>query len=222
MNYRILTLCILTITLINSSAEAQLFKRMHAKKDEHAPKAILIQLSTYQNREAYFKKQGKTALLEILQRDRDSVMHKMVADFKDNFSYCPMYFFIDTNSRKIRNKEFEGILLDEDLRPVNHPKISGKDNYFIVQFGIPAKGSEGEGVAALTSSKHQLIVCDDQLNKLERPLPDGSNNKWPGKIGYQLETYHYDSPKFDISYRPYASHFNAKLLHFYGLYPYNN
>ncbi len=204
------------------TAHAQLFKRMHAKKDERAPKAILVQLFTYQNRVDYFQKHNNKAMLEILERDRDSVMSKMIADFNNNFSYCPVYYYIDTNYQKVLNKDFDGVLLNEQLKPVQTPVVKSTDNnYFIVFFGNNIKGAgDNDDSYTVTTSNHKLVVCDDQLNKLEKPLPDGTNNRWPGKIGYQLEGYYYTSPKFDISYKPYAAHFSAKLLDFYGYYPY--
>lgn len=215
------------VLLISSEAQAQLFSRNHAKKNEPAPKAILVQLPTYQRRTEALEKTNNTARLEQLKKDRDSFTARIIMDFDDNFNYCPVYFFYDKDLDKIINNNLDGILFNNRLEPVKNPVISATDtNFFIVMFGRPVITSEYEnGVQVMSanqsaSDKQALQVFDHNYRKLKNPLPNGSNNAWGGRSKKSREHYKYASPVFDIYYIPYVAQYNAKLHTFYGNYPY--
>lgn len=215
-----LALFLLT-TFTVTDAAAQLLMRKHARKHEAPPKAILVQLPTYERRIAYFEKNNNKASLEILKRDADSMAKKMVADFTDNFNYCPVYFFYDNNIEKVKTRKFENVLLDNQLQQVSITVLSATDsNYVIATFGNVVHSGNGGDEHALASSKHRLQIFDHQYRIVKKPLPDGTNNVWGGKFKKDPESYKYESPKFDIYYTPYVAHYNGKLHVFYGKYPY--
>lgn len=216
------------ILLFNTDAAAQLLMRKHAKKHEHPPKALLVQLPTYENRMEYFRKSNNKSSISLLKKDADSMVSKIVADFNDNFNYCPVYYFYDRDLEKVKSKNFIGILLNDKLQPINNTVINQSDtNYFIVNFGHVvetnnADNAEGTASAGQTvsSSKQKLQVYNHLYHKIRKPLPNGVNNAWGGKTKRNPEFYRYESAKFDIYYNPYVAQFNGKLHVFYGKYPY--
>ena len=196
--------------------------RRHARKNEPAPGAILVQLPTYQRRIDYLHRPKDSAKLEQVKRDADSMQAKMALDFSDNIDYCPVYFFYDSDIEKVKNKQLDGVLLDSNLRPVQPSSVFaiGK-NYFIVLFGLVYEEITGESEGSLSagqsvaSSKQRLQVYDRDYQKIKKPLPSGTNNVW-AKPKQDISVYQYESPLFNIYYHPYAARFNAKLHVFYG------
>lgn len=219
---RLLLLAVIVSTSIQ--AHGQVFKRTHARDNEVPPNAALVMLSTQQNRMTYFKKHNMKASLNQLQRDRDSVNTRMVMDFTDNFTFCPVYYFMDTVLEEIIDHRFSGNLLNKDMKPVNTTVLlSGNDsNYIIVLFGLPIKGprdntNDSRVNFATGTSKKRLVVYNPDFALVDPPLPNGSNNTWGPSPKQPNEVYTYQSPKFDIYYKPYVRNFNAKLVNFYGV-----
>ncbi|MEZ5015721.1 MAG: hypothetical protein R2800_01610 [Flavipsychrobacter sp.] len=229
MKYLITILCL----LLMSSANAQIIKRKKAKADEKAPKAILVQLFTNQNKLAYLQERKKTDDIQLLKKDTDSILTKMVRDFNDNFYYCPVYYYIDSNIEHIRKKEFDGILLNENLQPVKNTVLeNGATDFQIVIFGYPIQKSSdnlkddekddffASNYSVTTKYKQRLVVFDHNFDKLPLPLPNGSNNVYGGALKHPAESYLYTSKKFPLYYKPYAKSLSAKMYDFYGSYPY--
>ncbi len=230
---RILSIVAIILLAAQISAEAQVVKRKKAKSNEHPPKAILVQLFTYQRKIDYYTKLQQPNEIKLLKQDTDSMITRMVSDFNDNFYYCPVYYFIDTNAHRVIKKDLDGILLDAQLQPVKNPVISGKDdNYQIVIFGYPIqkptdnlKKSEygdffSSNYSVTTAYKQRLVVFDDEFDKVPLPLPNGSNNVYGGALKKPSDHYVYTSKKFPIYYKPYAKNLSAKMYDFYGAYPY--
>ena len=196
--------------------------RRHARKNEPAPGAILVQLPTYQRRIDYLQRPKDSTKLQQVKRDADSMQAKMVLDFSDNIDYCPVYFFYDSDIEKIKNKQLDGVLLDSNLVPVQQSSVNaiGK-NYFIVLFGLVYEEITGKSEGSLSagqsvaSSKQRLQVYNSDYEKVKKPLPSGTNNAW-AKPKRDISAYQYESPLFNIYYHPYAARFNAKLHAFYG------
>lgn len=221
----------LLLLLTGSRAEAQLFARGNARQSEPAPKAILVQLSTNDNRmKALSRNAENKALLHQLKADTDSTIAKMVSDFKDNFRYCPYYFYADTNAHLVRAGKFAGVFLNGELQPVSNIVLTPQDHYNIVYFGYPIatttekQSNTGDDYnptgAVLTSSKKKLVALTKDMKLVRSPLPDGAKsvNRRAGKK--PAAEYKYESPRFDIYYRPTANIYSDKLSEFYGPYPY--
>lgn len=230
MRYLVIILCLLLV----SNADAQIFKRKKARTSEPAPKAILVQLFTNQNKLNYLKERKKADDILLLKQDTDSIITSIVRDFNDNFYYCPVYYYIDSNIEHIKKKEFDGILLNEHLQPVNNAVIqNGETNFQIVIFGYPIQKSTdnlkkeergdffASNYAVTTNYKQRLVVFDHNFSKLPLPLPNGSNNVYGGPLKEPAESYLYTSKKFPLYYKPYAKSLSAKMYDFYGRYPYD-
>jgi len=223
-----LRLYLLRLTLICISA-CMLPAAAQAKKQRHTytpPKAILVQLFTETNRTAYLVKNGREQSLAQLQLDIKEVTSRIVMDFSDNFYYCPVYFFIDTNAKKIAAGQFDGILLDKDLQPAKDIVLhAGDTGFFIGYFGPRASDFTSPDDAEYFKHHNDMdthvpawVVLDHNFHTLRAPLPHAINVR-KAPAGYKLKqpasAYVYTSPKFNIAYAPSALLYSATLEEFY-------
>ena len=104
------------------------------------PSAVLVQLRSERNRITALARDRK--LLEQVKADAAAITTKMIADFHDNFTFCPVYYYVDTNVDLVKKRAFKGILFNADSTPVAHPAISDTNqDYLIVYYGYPATQS---------------------------------------------------------------------------------
>lgn len=128
-------------------AEAQLFKARRAAPGEHPPKVLLVELFTRRNKINYLTSLKKDKMARDVEADVRMVIEKTVADFTDNYSFTPVYYFIDTLADKIQNHEYAGVVLDEKLQPVARPILADGDTaIYILTFGnyVPQPESTNE------------------------------------------------------------------------------
>jgi hypothetical protein len=207
---------IVVIMMLPGISAAQIFKKKFARADEQPPKALLIQLPTYKRKIDHYNKTGKNVLARQLEADRDSVITKIVADFSKNFSFCPIWFYHDTNAVRIANKQFNGIILDKNLKPATANITSSDSDYFAVMFGYDYHDFDETNEQQAYSnieSRQKLIVLNSSLKRLSNSYfnnipPSGSKQRIPGP-------YAYYSSRFDIYYRPYARQLSARLYRYF-------
>jgi hypothetical protein len=142
------------------------------------PKAVLIQLSTRGNRIDFFGSKNKLARIAAEDSIATSENGKMVADFRDNFSYCPVYFFYDTNAHRIKQHQFDDILMDVNLKTVNTIAFNPSDsNYIIAYWGkmvadeLPSRKKDAAGNQAgnnVMSQQNRLVLMDHRYKTLGR------------------------------------------------------
>lgn len=198
---------------VYNTTSAQIFKRKYAKKEEKAPSMILVQLPRYENRMEFLTKSAQTAKAEQIRRDADSISAKMILDFTDNFNFCPVYYYYDNNAGKIKDGQYEGVVFDKNLQPVNANVIT--KNHVIALFGYNIQADSGYAGQTVNSEKLRLQILDPNLKRLQRPLPNGTNNVW-ARSKQDITAYQYESPMFNIYYHPYVAQYNAKLHVFYN------
>ncbi|RYD56377.1 MAG: hypothetical protein EOP56_11805 [Sphingobacteriales bacterium] len=207
-------------------SSAQLFQRKSSSAGELPPRAIFVEIKTHQRKQEYYKQKGFTEKARQLQIDIDSVSQRMVMDFTDNFDYCPVYYFIDVDRGKITAGDWDGVLLDSNMKTTVAAKLLPTDNFQIVYFGFPipqqavGNNDDRNGAEVLVRNNRQrLVVLDKKGYPVKRPLPNGSNNENGGPPKRGVKAYKYKSPLLDIYYVPYAKNFNQKLYSYYGAIP---
>ena len=114
-----IALILLVICATNACfAQDTLGKKQDTLADKF-PKAILVQLRSEHNRITAATKERKYKELEIIKNDAVNVTSRMIADFKDNFTFCPVYYYMDTNLDLVKNRVFKGVLFNADSTPAN-------------------------------------------------------------------------------------------------------
>jgi hypothetical protein len=182
------------------------------------PRVVLVQLRAESNRIKALQAAGATLKLSQLKSGQEKVMQAMIADFTDNFKYCPVYFFVDTNYEAVKAKKFAGVLLNGDLMPAaNLPISSTSTNYVVVCYGSPAAQSSDDNDKNSFAAKHDnglpqglgLVISDYRMREVS--------------FLYKLEfdelfirrhfekKYYFDSKQFIMEYYPFAS-LLSKLL----------
>ena len=187
------------------------------------PKVVLVQLSSEQNRINALKKTKRYADLERFEKESVLVRNATIADFNDNFKFCPVYFYIDTNVQKVKDCQYEGVLLNSDLSVANNTTLteSCKMNA-IVYYGYPqwqtkkgkwdtTKSNFGESGKpngrALVINDHQLR----QVNYLYWLDGDFFNFKFLVRKKNRKNKYMYFSRKFNLEYYPLAAELDRNL-----------
>lgn len=233
MNYsmylRFPIFAILMFLLAAPDAQGQLIKRRYYKTYETRPDMLLVQLPTYGRREAYLNKRKNPKQIAQLQQDKTEMVQRILMDFKDNFSFCPVYFFYDTHAAQVRQGKLDGILLNGDLQPVAAPR--GVDtNFQIAIFGTPVnlptdnlRDEEHDDFFASNytygSSRPRYTIYNRHYEKIPLPMPNGSNNRPNGRMVKKAGAYKYESKYFDIAYRAQARGLSRKFAEFYSEQP---
>lgn len=225
--------CFLVTALLlfstQSSGQDKIFTRKRAKH-EVAPKALLVMIPSETNRRKALEAAHDTKRLSLLEDAVKKVQHKMAMDFTDNFRFCPVYFFVDTNQAKIQALQFSGILLDSVLNPVADPILqAGDTNFFVGCYGImmATPDSSSTNITAEQYKKHQDIATqtpgfyamDHKFEVLHSGYPFKAYGltENPGyKMKKSKNAYYYSSPYFEIGYEASAWKYSATLSQFFG------
>lgn len=165
-------------------------------------KAILVQFNSEQNKIRYFLKTGNSKEAANVSGEAAIITKKIANDFNDNFNYCPVYYFIDTNTSLIKNKQFNGLLLNANGTPAKNIVINSSDSdYLIVCYGY------SDASSAMSTCKG-ITVSSSQFRKLFFfPSCDPANPE---------KGYRYISPKYDISYYPSAKELDSRIKRRYN------
>ena len=183
------------------------------------PSVVLVQLPSERNRIEALKKQHEERLLAEVRMDAVCERTAMIRDFQANFTYCPVYYFMDTNATLIKKRVFTGVLMNADGTPAtNIPLSPGSTGYVIAYYGY---------LAPVYQHQSMEDSMRDRLN-VEPPFGRGLvilNDKFQEltffyKLGYDdvlfgLKKKHpelrYSSKHFDIEYYPFVKLFELKL-----------
>lgn len=186
------------------------------------PKVILVMLFTETNRFDALVKAKRFQDTAILRKDMESVRTATVRDYTDNFKFCPVYFFNDVDVDAVKDKKFDGVLMNGKLGPAQNVNITDT-NYLIIYYGFPGWQSH--------ERRMEVTTMGDVGSK-----PNGwgmvLNNHEMKQVGYtywlqnilspkkkgRLYGYKYVSPKFDIEYFPLATEISDKLRRYAGKY----
>ncbi len=192
---------------------------VHRRKTEFPPKAILVQLRSEQSRIQYFTSRHDQKRTEQVIKDAETVRKVMTNDFKDRFTFCPVYFFIDTNAKLVTAQKFDGVLFNADGSPAKSLAISqGDTDYFIVYYGYPEnEKTELKVMPGATYKYGSGNVMGKGLmflnyNYEQRDYYYVIHNFRPLLYRFLNHNYEYYSKKFDMEYRPFAVRYNEDLL----------
>lgn len=150
---------------------------------------LLVILKTRKNTIDAYRKAGKIKLADKLEEQQIFLNESIVGAFKENFNFCPVYFFLSDYARDIKNKNFKDVVfLDRNFEPDTNLKFMIK-NFFIAEFGNIEQDTAKyfDGYHAMNTNKkvekkakyhggpnmgfRALIIMSDQLVQLARPFP---------------------------------------------------
>ncbi len=133
--------------------------------------ALLVRLKTNEKTILALEKKNKQ-MAEIIRQKTQTDNNEIVKAFNE-FKYCKVYFFYSNNSIHIKKGNFDGVLLDSSLTPVNPtPKLD--NNYFIAEFSYtrPDTTVLTNGYStSMESGVDALILMSPQFVQLQAPYP---------------------------------------------------
>lgn len=192
---------------------------VHRAKLKYQPKVVLVQLRS-ENRKIEYVTKHNPNLLPRIKKEAAKIREVTINDFKDRFTFCPVYYFIDTNADLIKERKFAGVLLDTAGKPVSNPIRNPLDtNYVIVYYGYPNHSLPAPGTPAYNHENAPkdamgkgLIILDykyrqiDYYYRLEYWLLFSPPNR----------KYGFNSKKYDMDYFPFARWYNRALMVNFG------
>lgn len=130
---------------------------------EYHKGVLLVMLVTpNENEIKRLQKEGRTDEIDLIRTEIKSRNAKVIREFNSNFSFSPVYYFMDTSIYKVISGNIEGIFVNGNQDPDPAIKVT-TDNYFIASFC--------EDISDYTKRKHfGLFVYDKQMNQLEKPF----------------------------------------------------
>jgi hypothetical protein len=98
--------------------------------------ALFVRLKTNENVLAALKKSGNTAQIAAVEKKQAEINHTIIAAFREQFNFSPVYFFYSNYSTAIKNKDFNHVIfLNDSLQPDTTIKFK-KQHLFIADFGV--------------------------------------------------------------------------------------
>jgi hypothetical protein len=224
MTKGIFTILLLFISLAPANAQGWRIRQAYRA---NPPKAILVQLFTYPRRVEFFKKTGHTGALSAFKDASADAAKKIVEDFNDNFDFCPVYYYYDTNAHLVREHKFSGVLLNAAMLPAKNVIIDKADtSYFIIvnsllisEDFLPGGKQYAEDESVFNAndnvnySKARLIVLDHKFRQLPRQIvrtPHGNVKPEKGTRHYK-----YSNSNHNLYYSGKAATLNENFKEFY-------
>ena len=206
-----------------------------------SPVAVLAQLTTEHTKVERFAQLNDTKAVAEVQKDAVAANAAMMGDFEANFKYCPVYYFFDNNLDQIKNRHFDGVLMNADgSTATNLPINDTSKNYIEVYFGYSTRhGTDSKEDIGFSGStlKKGLVICDYKLKEIGfiykyeyetifRTIKNSFRHNAkaiakPGKsdpkalLAYDESEevkYSYASQNYNISYIPYAKLLQKKIM----------
>ena len=124
---------------------------------------LLVRLHSVENKIIALQARGQRS-----EANRTKVAQKMenariVKAFHEHFDFCPVYFFYSKESKKIKDNQLDGVVLNRQFLPVAQEQIAEKQ-FLIADFARIQPPADGAGLPA-------LIVLNQQLIQLSKPFP---------------------------------------------------
>ena len=217
---------ILLILISFAPADAQGWRIRQAYRSR-PPKAVLVQLFTYPRRVEFYQKTGHTASLDAFRDASADAAKKIVEDFNDNFDFCPVYYYYDTNAHLVREHKFSGILLNAAMRPAKNVIIDKADtNYFIIvnsllmsEDFLPGGKQYSPDESVFNASdnvnynKARLVVLDHKFRQLPRQTVRTAHGNVKPEKG--IKHYKYSNTNHNLFYSGKAATLNENFKEFY-------
>ena len=96
---------------------------------------ILVRLMTRENAIKALKDAGQPERAQaVIDQQREENL-EITKAFEENFDFCPVLFFYSSCSKNIRDRKFQGCLMNSVLDPAPEADVSSIGKFFIAEFG---------------------------------------------------------------------------------------
>lgn len=141
--------------------------------------ALLVRLKTNKNTIARLKAAGNNDLATQVEKETEVRNKIIMASYKLEFTFCPVYFFFSDVSDSVKHKRLDGIFLDSTLNQ-NSSIVCNKSFYLIADEGVLYNSSLGlvsedkaeKAIEKGTPSREVPIVIKNRyFIQLHKPFP---------------------------------------------------
>lgn len=119
--------------------------------------ALFVRLKTSELQISGLKKRGKEKEAEEIRKEQENNNRSIIAAFKANFNFCPVYFFYSNYSTKVKEGNYKGCLMNTDTQI---DTSFNSNNYLIGEFDESA-----------TTQLDAFFIKDKNYVQLSRPFP---------------------------------------------------
>jgi hypothetical protein len=100
--------------------------------------ALFVRLKTSELKISALKKNGQEKEAEKIRIDQENTNKSIIAAFKKNFTFCPVYFFYSNNSTQVKEGNYKGLLFDAN----NSTDINFSGSNYLIGEYDESKGTE--------------------------------------------------------------------------------
>lgn len=143
--------------LFKVKEKKQAVKYSQQKIKELKKTALLIRLRGYRKQIERYEKVGNAKMVNFTKRKRDMHNSEIISAFTQNFDFCPVYFFYNYDTDKIKNKEFKNVFLNHNLK---------HDSTIVFQLDTFLIGELGYVVTDTVTVIDNHIIHRDQANRI--------------------------------------------------------
>lgn len=143
--------------------------------------ALIVRLKAQTKKMEKLRERGLDAAADRVKTEAIAQNKELMAAFKADFDFCPVYFIDERGTAAVRKGEAKaGIFLDENLAIDKSIKCNA-DYILTAEYGQTYRNSEGPADNSDTLEEYQgspsqleltgIVVKDDQFVPLQRPFP---------------------------------------------------
>lgn len=141
---------------------------------------LLVRLKTREKGIDALLKNGQKRKAEKYRKEVYEDNLSVINAFKKNYNFSDVYFFYSSNSEDVRNKNFKGVFLNENLEKDENIVLDpSKTFYMILDIGAVKIPGDDETRHYANAISRALVVKDRDFEQLYRPFPFyvGASNK---------------------------------------------
>lgn len=164
-SFPFLGLSIVLIGLCASSCETPSKIAAHEHITKLPESVLLVRLNTYEDKIEYFKERGEVAKAKEVAMKVKFSNKAFIRSFKNDFDFCPVYFFLANKAKQVSKGNFEKVFVDENLEVISANDFPKDKVRYIA-------GLSGVEVDTEFNPIHdKLVLMDDRFKPLKAPFP---------------------------------------------------
>ena len=132
---------------------------------------IIVRLKENLRRILTLREQGYLAEANEEENNTRADNLDIINAFKQKFTFIPVLFFYDTDSKEVLNGNFEGILLNNDLKRDSSVQLPQRQYLF-------AEFARLFDETTQTSGMYGLVIYDDKFKNIKDPFPAFTSNAY--------------------------------------------
>jgi hypothetical protein len=194
-----LTLLALTVAFTATSQERATIKRLKKNKQickafaeqsiqEISDGVLLVRLNFRQKQIDYLNNQKDSSTANQVKKRAMNVNKKIATAFKEKFDFCTVYFFKMSDSKYLKNQQFDSLTFyDHSFNEIDSSKLE-VDNYLIGEFSrikqdtsyyydenlidtSKEKPKQKTYYGGSKNGREAFIIMDRQFQQIQKPFP---------------------------------------------------